>query len=92
MRKILNLFATLFTCALATTEWEVEEGVLVLTQDTFIEALETHDNLLVEFYATWCSACKKLAPEYSMAAQILNSKDGAPHYLAKIDVDKAKSL
>jgi thioredoxin-like negative regulator of GroEL len=27
-----------------------------------------------------------------MAAQILNSKEGAPHYLAKIDVDKAKSL
>ena len=92
MRKFLNLLATLFTCSLAATEWEVEDGVLVLTQDTFIEALETHEYLLVEFFATWCSACKKLAPEYAMAAQILNSKEGAPHYLAKIDVDKAKSL
>jgi hypothetical protein len=32
---------------------ELEDGVLVLTEQNFEEALNTNTNVLVEFYAPW---------------------------------------
>jgi hypothetical protein len=49
-RTVILLLAAAFAWA---SEPEVEEGVLVLTDDNFDSELAKHSTLLVEFYAPW---------------------------------------
>jgi len=61
-----------------------EDGVLVLDDSTFAEAIKSNPFILVEFYAPWCGHCKQFAPEYAAAAkQLKQSKPAVP--LAKVD-------
>lgn len=53
MRKTLLLLLAGVASLVAGSEPEVEEGVLVLTDDNFDSVLAQHSNLLVEFYAPW---------------------------------------
>lgn len=66
-----------------------EEGVHVLTRDTFAHFVMPKELVLVEFYAPWCGHCKSLEPEYAKAAKELKA-DGIP--IAKVDSQLVVSI
>ncbi|OMJ93966.1 hypothetical protein SteCoe_3030 [Stentor coeruleus] len=61
-----------------------ESNVLVLTDSTIEDALKENSHILIEFYAPWCGHCKKLAPEYEKAADLLK-ESGVAARIAKVD-------
>merc|ERR1712004_877676 len=85
-----SLFLTLAAIATADDDFKREDGVLVLTNDNFADAVAKYKYVLAEFYAPWCGHCKTLAPEYAGAAQALADNEDVA--LAKIDATVESDL
>jgi len=86
----VGLFLFSLSCSMAAEITE-DEGVLVLTEANFDEAIELHPLMLVEFYAPWCGHCKSLAPEYSAAAKQLADANSEVK-LGKVDATEQSQL
>jgi len=79
----------LFVAALASMAAAGDDNVLVLKDSTFDKAIKDNNLILVEFYAPWCGHCKKLAPEYSKAADQLVDTEAK---LAMVDATEEKNV
>ncbi|XP_032825787.2 protein disulfide-isomerase-like [Petromyzon marinus] len=88
-RLVLVLWALLATAA---SEFQEEDGVLVLNKANFEEALSTYPYLMVEFYAPWCGHCEKLAPEYAKAAAELAEGAEQGARVSKVDATEETEL
>lgn len=58
--------------------------VVELGDSNFASRMQDFELTLVKFYAPWCGHCKKLAPEFDSASEILKNDD-PPVTLVKVD-------
>ena len=78
-------------CSQSSSGKKAEKGAkieIVKTNDKFDELLQNAGDKLVvvDFFATWCPPCKKIAPEFAK----LPNEFGEIAVFYKVDVDKNK--
>uniref|UniRef100_A0A452I434 Thioredoxin domain-containing protein n=1 Tax=Gopherus agassizii TaxID=38772 RepID=A0A452I434_9SAUR len=75
------------------TPWADEENAVYhLTDEDFDKFIKEHSSVLVMFHAPWCGHCKKMKPEYEMAAEMLHVTSDSPGVLAAVDATVNKAV
>lgn len=85
------LVVLLLSSALAAEVAEIrtEGNVLILNDKNIQKAIDQNQNLFIDFYAPWCSMCKKFNPRFGKMADKYAER-GIPIKFAKLDADKNK--
>lgn len=65
--------------------------VTELDESSFQAALDSTPSMMIDFYASWCGHCKRLAPTYESLSESLNSSS-SPTKLFRIDAYKSSSI
>jgi len=85
--------ATVFVTAKSEEEkkFPKDEGIYVLTEKNYDDAVKEFKYMLVYFYAPWCGHCKAFGPEYVKGGQQLKEKDSEIVF-AKVDGTEQEEL
>ncbi|KAJ2160118.1 hypothetical protein GGF46_002488 [Coemansia sp. RSA 552] len=67
------------------------EFIVELDRPAYRSLLQTHDAVLVEFYANWCAACHAFAPEFNKFAEVAR-KQRPDLAVARADITKVEYL
>lgn len=59
----------------------------ITTKAEFEQLIKDNNNVIIDFYATWCNPCKMLSP---IIESVANEKDNVT--FVKVDVDEADEL
>lgn len=59
----------------------------IKTREEFEKLIKENDNVVIDFYATWCGPCKMLAPIMEEVSQEIENIA-----FVKVDVDEAEEL
>lgn len=68
MKTILLALFFISAFAFDNPFYTYEDGVVILNDRNFEQALHEFEYAMVEFYAPWCGHCQKFVPEYAKAA------------------------
>ena len=82
--------AILLVSVVISQDEPAASNVLTLTDSTIEAAIKENPHILIEFYAPWCGHCKRLAPEYEKAADLLK-QSGSSAVVAKVDATIEKA-
>lgn len=91
LTSYIVILITLISPTLHVLGAEEDDNILVLTGANFQEALDKHDNVMVEFYAPWCGHCKAFEPDYVKIAAILKEHNQNV-VCAKVDAPEEQDL
>ncbi len=59
----------------------------ITTKEEFEQLIKDNNNVVIDFYATWCGPCKMLAPVMENVSEEFNNIA-----FVKVDVDQAEEL
>jgi len=85
----LGVASLLVFISVATFAGADDSTVVQLNGANFEQQVKDNPMVMVQFYAPWCGHCKKLAAEFTKAADVLR---GRGVMLAKVDATEEKGL
>ncbi|XP_057331493.1 protein disulfide-isomerase-like [Microplitis mediator] len=85
------LFLTALCVMGSLADIDEEDGIMVITEDNFEEAIEDNPYIAIDFYAPWCGDCTTFAPKYVEVAKMLEKKNSKIK-LGKVDVTVEEEL
>jgi len=88
-QKDIDLYDTTVTESIEELHTNGEDAI-ALDDETLDYAKDTYDYLFVDFYASWCSHCRDLAPTWETLAELMNDHHKKTRGLKNDEISKTK--